>query len=624
VGEPKTEAQTGAQTERALIEDYALVGDLHTVALVSSRGSIDWLCLPRFDSGACFAALLGGEQNGHWQIAPTAEILRCTRSYRRETLVLDTELTTATGTVRITDCMPPRDACVDIVRLVEVLDGELELELRWTVRFDYGSVIPWIRHLGNGGPGSDDTDERLEAVAGPDALVLRGDVLPGPVDSTQVHAVTFTLRAGECRSWSMQWYTSIDERPGPVDVAAAVADTVTYWEQWSGRGSYTGMYRDAVRRSLLTLKALIYAPSGGIVAAPTTSLPEVLGGERNWDYRYCWLRDATLTLTALAGGGYLDEAAAWRDWLLRAIAGSPLNLQILYGVLGERQLPEWEASWLPGYGGSVPVRIGNAAAGQLQLDVFGEVMNALYLARVHGLAISELAWSLQRALLDRLGNIWHSADQGIWEVRGPARHFTHSRVMVWVAFDRAVRTVEEFGVDGPVQRWRELRDAVHTEVCEHAWNAEVGAFTQYYGGTELDAAVLLIPSVGFLPGDDPRVVSTVDKIGRNLRHGDVVERYSTSGSRGVDGLAGKEGAFLACSFWFVDALVLTGRPDEGRALFENLLSVANDVGLLAEEYDPVARRQLGNFPQAFSHLALVNSALLLADADLRRSRGAQG
>ncbi|UZJ24576.1 glycoside hydrolase family 15 protein [Rhodococcus antarcticus] len=598
------------QQEQSLIEDYALVGDLHTVALVSRRGSVDWLCLPRFDSGACFAALLGGEQHGHWQIAPTAEVLSCTRSYRGETLVLDTEMTTSTGTVRLTDAMPPRDVCVDLVRMVEVLDGEVELELRWTVRYDYGSVVPWVRHLGLHGPG-DDGDERIEAIAGPDAVVLRGSVLPAPVDSEQVHAVTFTLRAGERMSWSMQWFSSVDERPPAVDVAARIRDTLDFWEGWSAHGSYSGPYRDAVHRSLLTLKALTYAPSGGIVAAPTTSLPEVLGGERNWDYRYCWLRDATLTLTALAGDGYLEEAAAWREWLLRAIAGSPTNLQILYGVMGERQHPEWEATWLPGYGASSPVRIGNAAAGQLQLDVYGEVMEALYLARVKGLDDSELAWSLQRALIEHLAGIWQSEDQGIWEVRGPARHFTHSRVMVWVAFDRAVRTVEEFGVEGPVDRWREIRDAVHAEVCDQGWNSEVGAFTQYYGGTELDAAVLLIPSVGFLSGDDERVVSTVDAIGRSLRHGDVVDRYTTGETQGGDGLSGKEGAFLACSFWFVDALVLTGRADEGRAMFENLLLLANDVGLLAEEYDPVARRLLGNFPQAFSHLALVNSALLL-------------
>ena len=599
-----------AQLEQPRIEDYALVGDLHTVALVSRRGSIDWLCLPRFDSGACFAALLGGEQHGHWQIAPTAEVLSCARSYRGETLVLDTEMTTATGTVRITDAMPPRDESVDLVRLVEVLVGVVELELRWTVRYDYGSVIPWVRHLGLGGPGDDD-DERIEAVAGPDAVVLRGSVLPEPVDSKQVHAATITLRAGEQMSWSMQWYSSLAERPPAVDVAARIRDTLDFWQEWSARGSYAGPYQEIVHRSLITLKALTYAPSGGIVAAPTTSLPESLGGERNWDYRYCWLRDATLTLTALAGDGYLEEAVAWRDWLLRAIAGSPTNLQILYGVMGERQHPEWEASWLPGYRGSRPVRIGNAAAGQLQLDVFGEVMDALYLARVKGLDDSELAWSLQRALLDHLAGIWQDADHGIWEVRGPARPFTHSRVMVWVAFDRAVRTVEEFGVDGPVQRWRELRDAVHAQVCAQAWNPEVGAFTQYYGGRELDASALLIPSVGFLPGDDPRVVSTVDAIGRNLRHGDVVERYTTSDAQGGDGLSGKEGAFLACSFWFVDALVLTGRVEEGRAMFENLLALANDVGLLAEEYDPVAGHLLGNFPQAFSHLALVNSALRL-------------
>jgi GH15 family glucan-1,4-alpha-glucosidase len=594
------------------IEDYALIGDLHTAALVSKTGSIDWLCLPRFDSGACFAALLGDEQCGHWQLAPTGEVTGTRRSYRGETLVLDTEMSTATGTVRITDLMPLRDKSVDLVRLVECLDGEVEMELRWSVRYDYGHIIPWVRHHRG-------ADERLEAVAGPDAVVLRGSVLPKPVDGEAVHSAVFTVRPGNPLSWSMQWYLSIDATPHRIDVVARVARTLDFWNEWSAKGSYVGAYRDAVQRSLLTLKALTYEPSGGIVAAPTTSLPEVLGGERNWDYRYCWLRDATLTLSALVGGGYVNSAKQWRRWLLRAIAGAPDQLQILYGVLGERKIIEWEADWLPGYGGSVPVRVGNAAFSQLQLDVFGEVMDALYLARLRGVGSSGHAWALQRALMDHLATIWQTPDRGIWEVRGPARHFTHSRVMVWVAFDRAVRTAEQFGLDGPVQEWRDLRDQVHAEVCAEGWNAEVGAFTQYYGGTELDASVLLICSVGFLPGDDPRFCSTVDAIGAKLRHGDVVDRYSTSGDTCGDGLAGQEGAFLACAFWFVDALVLTGRRDEGEAMFERLLELRNDLGLLAEEYDTEAQRQLGNFPQAFSHLALVNSALLLEGAQARHS-----
>ncbi len=600
-----------ARIESARIEDYALIGDMHTAALVSNTGSIDWLCLPRFDSGACFAALLGDEQHGHWQLTPTGEVTGTRRSYRGETLVLDTEMTTATGTIRITDLMPLRDKSVNLLRIVECLDGEVEMELRWTVRYDYGNVVPWLRH-------HDGDDERLEAVAGPDAVVLRGDVLPRPVDD-QVHAAVFTVRPGRPMSWSMQWYLSTDPTPGPIDTEPRLAKTMDYWSKWSAKGSYDGAYREAVQRSLLTLKALSYEPSGGIIAAPTTSLPEAIGGERNWDYRYCWLRDATLTLSALTGGGYVNSAKAWRRWLLRAIAGSPENLQILYGVLGERRIMEWEADWLPGYEGSSPVRIGNAAFGQLQLDVFGEVMDALYLARRRGVNSSDRAWALQSALMEHLATIWQQPDRGIWEVRGPERHFTHSRVMVWVAFDRAVRTAEEFGLDGPVQKWRDLRDEVHAEVCAEGWNSELGTFTQYYGGTELDAAVLLIPSVGFLPGDDHRVRSTVDAIGAKLRHGDVVDRYSTSETAGGDGLSGKEGSFLACAFWFVDALVLTGRRDEGEAMFERLLLLRNDLGLLAEEYDPKAKRLLGNFPQAFSHLALVNSALLLEGAEARHS-----
>jgi len=600
-----------ARIESARIEDYALIGDMHTAALVSNTGSIDWLCLPRFDSGACFAALLGDEQHGHWRLTPTGEVTGTRRSYRGETLVLDTEMTTATGTIRITDLMPLRDKSVDLLRIVECLDGEVEMELRWTVRYDYGNVVPWLRH-------HDGDDERLEAVAGPDAVVLRGDVLPRPVDD-QVHAAVFTVRPGRPMSWSMQWYLSTDPTPGPIDTEPRLAKTMDYWSKWSAKGSYDGAYREAVQRSLLTLKALSYEPSGGIIAAPTTSLPEAIGGERNWDYRYCWLRDATLTLSALTGGGYVNSAKAWRRWLLRAIAGSPENLQILYGVLGERRIMEWEADWLPGYEGSSPVRIGNAAFGQLQLDVFGEVMDALYLARRRGVNSSDRAWALQSALMEHLATIWQQPDRGIWEVRGPERHFTHSRVMVWVAFDRAVRTAEEFGLDGPVQKWRDLRDEVHAEVCAEGWNAELGTFTQYYGGTELDAAVLLIPSVGFLPGDDHRVRSTVDAIDKKLRHGDVVDRYSTSETAGGDGLSGKEGSFLACAFWFVDALVLTGRRDEGETMFERLLLLRNDLGLLAEEYDPKAKRLLGNFPQAFSHLALVNSALLLEGAEARHS-----
>ena len=597
---------SAAPDERSWIEDYAMIGDLETVALVNRRGSIDWLCLPRVDSGACFAALVGDEQNGHWQITPTGEVLECRRSYRGDTMVLDTELRTATGTVRITDWMPPRDKTIDLYRCVECLDGEVELEMRYTLRFDYGVVVPWMnRH------GTDSGDPRLVATAGPDAVVLRGDILPKPLDSTAVHAATFTVRAGQTLTWSFQWFSSITDPPAAPDVADRLERTLDFWRDWSSRGTYDGPYEQAVVRSLLTLKALTHAESGGIVAAPTTSLPEVLGGERNWDYRYCWLRDSTLTLAALVGDGYLDEAVAWRRWLLRAIAGAPENMQIMYAVMGERRLVEWEADWLAGYAGSTPVRIGNGAYDQLQLDVFGEVMDALYLARRAGMGASDLSWSLQKALMRFLTTIWRKPDRGVWEVRGPERYFTHSRVMVWVAFDRAVKMVEEFGLDGPVEHWRELRDAVHEEVCRRGFNDDVGAFTQYYDGTEMDAAVLLIPTVGFLPGDDERVRRTVAAVERTLLRGDVVDRYTTSDDEGGDGLSGREGAFLACSFWYTDALLLTGRADEAKAHFERLLELRNDVGLLAEEYDPEAGRQLGNFPQAFSHLTLVNTALLL-------------
>ncbi|MEO6881283.1 MAG: glycoside hydrolase family 15 protein [Mycobacteriaceae bacterium] len=601
---------SAAPSTRSRIEDYAMIGDLETVALVNRRGSVDWLCLPRFDGGACFAALIGDEQNGHWQITPTAEVTSCERRYRGATMVLETEMTTATGTVRITDWMPPRDETIDLYRKVECLDGEVELEMRYTLRFDHGLVVPWMSRHGQENPAADG-DQRLVATAGPNAVALRGDVLPRPVDSTAVHAATFTVRPGKELTWSLQWFSSITDPPPAPDVAAQLERTLAFWDEWAGRGTYDGPYREAVQRSLLTLKALTFGPSGGIVAAPTTSLPEVLGGERNWDYRYCWLRDSTLTLGALVGDGYLDEAVAWRRWLLRAIAGSPENMQILYGVMGERHILEWEADWLAGYEGSTPVRIGNAAAGQVQLDVFGEVMEALYLARVAGMDGSKLAWSLQRSLVEHLSTIWQNKDRGIWEVRGPERYFTHSRVMVWVALDRSVKMVERFGVEGPVDQWRELRDQVHAEVCEKGFNPDLGSFTQYYGGTELDAALLLIPAVGFLPGDDERVLGTVTAIEKTLLRGDVVDRYTTAEGSGSDGLSGREGAFLACSFWYTDALLLTGRADEAREHFERLLTLCNDVGLLAEEYDPDAGRQLGNFPQAFSHLALVNTALLL-------------
>ncbi|MQA15403.1 MAG: glycoside hydrolase family 15 protein [Pseudonocardiaceae bacterium] len=589
-----------------LIEDYALLSDLRTAALVGLDGSVDWLCLPRFDAPSCFGRLLGDEHAGHWQIAPAAEATAVRRRYRDTSLVLETEFDAPGGTVRLVDAMPPEsDVGSDrpsLVRTVEGVSGEVELVLRWVVRFAYADAVPWVRRL----------DGAILAVAGPHGVVLRGDVLPERVPGQRAHEGRLTVREGDRLSWVMQWSGADEAPPPPLDAAAALRATEEYWREWASRLTYTGPHADVVRRSLTTLKGLTYAPTGGIVAAPTTSLPETLGGGRNWDYRYCWLRDATFTLLALDNFGCRSEAGAWRHWLVRAVAGDPADVQIMYGIAGERHLIEWEADSLPGYQGASPVRVGNGAYRQLQLDVYGEVMDALHLARERGLEPTEQAWALQRGMMAHLERIWQQPDKGLWEVRGPDRYFTHSRVMVWVAFDRAVRAAREFGLSGPVERWAELRDAVHAEVLVKGYSDEVGAFTQFYGGTELDASTLLIPAVGFLPGDDPRVLSTLDVIGRQLRHGDLVERYSThDGTSHVDGLAGREGAFLVCSFWYVDALTLAGRREEAEAMFARLTQLVNDVGLLAEEYDPVARRFTGNFPQAFSHVGLANSAALL-------------
>ncbi|WP_432096839.1 glycoside hydrolase family 15 protein [Streptomyces sp. bgisy100] len=585
------------------IEDYALIGDLQTAALVGRDGSMDWLCLPRFDSAACFAALLGDEDNGQWRVAPASGGTCTDRAYRGDTLVLDTFWETGTGTVKVTDFMPQRDRAPDVVRIIEGVSGSVEMRSEIRLRFDYGNIVPWMRR----------TNGHRIAIAGPDSVWLRSEPPVPTYGKDFATFAEFTVSAGERVAVVLTWHPSHEPQPRRIDPFAALESSVEDWEKWSARCSYDGPWRDAVMRSLITLKALTYAPSGGIVAAASTSLPEEIGGVRNWDYRFCWLRDSTLTLNALVSSGYLDEAAAWRDWLLRAVAGDPADLQIMYGLTGERRLTEFEVPWLPGYEASFPVRIGNAAVEQLQLDIYGEVLDSLFLSRERGLPQEEHSWNLQRALMDFLETQWREPDEGLWEVRGPRRHFVHSKVMAWVAADRAVRTLEQSPeLGGDVDRWRAMRDTVHREVCRHGYDADRNTFTQSYGSTELDAATLLIPQVGFLPPSDPRVVGTVDAVRRELDHGGFVRRYTPDH---VDGLPGDEGAFLACSFWLADALCATGRTKEARDLFEELLSLRNDVGLLAEEWDPAARRQLGNFPQAFSHVGLVNTALALSRSD---------
>ncbi|MER5829489.1 glycoside hydrolase family 15 protein [Streptomyces sp. NPDC002130] len=587
------------------IEDYALIGDEQTAALVGTDGSVDWLCLPRFDSAACFARLLGDEDNGFWRIAPVGAD-RCTRrAYRPDTLVLDTEWETGQGAVRVTDLMPQRDRAPDLVRVVEGLDGEVTLHSVLKLRFDYGSIVPWVRRA----------DGHRVAVAGPDSTWLRSEPeVTSWGEDFGTHA-EFTVKKGEKVAFVLTWHPSHEPRPPLVDPYDALRHSVEDWRAWVSHCRYDGPYRDAVVRSLITLKALTYAPTGGIVAAPTTSLPEEPGGVRNWDYRYCWLRDSTLTLNALLAVGYQEEAEAWRNWLLRAVAGDPADLQIMYGVAGERRLPEFELPWLSGFVGSAPVRIGNDAVKQLQLDVYGEVMDSLSLARESGLSAQPDVWALQTALMDFLRTNWRQPDEGLWEVRGGQRQFVHSKVMVWVAADRAVRTLEHHPeLDGDLDGWRTLRDEVHQEVCEKGYDPERNTFTQSYGSGELDAALLLIPRVGFLPPDDPRVIGTIDAVREELTHGGFLRRYSTADGE-VDGLPGGEGVFLVCSFWLADALYMTGRTKEARELFERLAGLANDVGLLSEEFDPVTGRHLGNFPQAFSHIGLVNTALALFGGD---------
>ncbi|MEU4497282.1 glycoside hydrolase family 15 protein [Streptomyces sp. NPDC023998] len=588
------------------IEDYALIGDLQTAGLVGKDGSIDWLCLPRFDSAACFAALLGNKENGHWTMAPKGAGLCTRRGYVGESLVLESVWETRTGTVKVIDFMPQRDAAPDVVRIVEGVSGSVEMRGTLRLRMDYGSVVPWMRR----------SDGQRVAVAGPDSVWLRSEPEVKTWGQQFSTVSSFTVGPGEKVAFVLTWHPSHQPRPTLVDPYEALESSLADWTEWSRSCCRTaGPYQEAVLRSLITLKGLTYAPTGGIVAAPTTSLPEELGGVRNWDYRYCWLRDSTLTLGALLAAGYHEEAEAWRDWLLRAVAGDPADLQIMYGLAGERRLPETELPWLSGYAGSAPVRTGNEAVTQLQLDVYGEVIDSLHVAREAGLPAEKHAWSIQLSLLGFLESKWREPDEGLWEVRGPRRHFVHSKVMAWVAADRAVRTLEACPeLSGDPARWRAMRDEVHREVCEKGYDPVRNTFTQSYGSAELDAATLLIPRVGFLPAEDPRVIGTVDAVQRELGTGGLVRRYSTEGMP-VDGMPGSEGAFLACSFWLADALRMTGRAKEARELFERLLALRNDVGLLAEEYDPVAGRQLGNFPQAFSHIALVNTALALGQEE---------
>jgi GH15 family glucan-1,4-alpha-glucosidase len=578
------------------IEDYALIGDTQTAGLVGRDGSIDWLCLPRFDSAACFAALLGSREHGHWRIAPTAEA-RTTRRYRGDTLVLETTFAAPEGTVRLVDCMPPRQRNPDVVRVVEGVSGRVSMQMDLVVRFDYGRSEPWVRA----------DDGRFRFVAGPDALVLDSRVHIH-CDGSRAGA-RFEVAAGDRVPFVLEWHASHDAPPDRLDAMESVHDSSAWWEEWVRPCAHDAGVRDAVVRSLVTLKALTYAPTGGIVAAASTSLPERLGGARNWDYRFCWLRDATFTLLALMSAGYQREARAWRDWLLRAVAGAPSEMQIMYGCAGERRLPELVLDWLPGYEGARPVRIGNAAVGQSQLDVFGEVMDLLHQARRVGIPPDEFSWRLQESLMEFLESHWTEPDEGIWEVRSDRRHFTHSKVMAWVAADRAIRAVERFGLSGDVDRWRRLREDIRRDVYEQGWDGARGTFTQYYGSRELDAALLMIPLVGFLPPDDFRVRGTLAAIERELCDDGFVYRY---GRETDDGLPPGEGAFLACTFWLADNLALAGRHVDARRTFERLLAIRNDVGLLAEQYDVAAQRQVGNFPQAFSHVALVNTARTLA------------
>jgi GH15 family glucan-1,4-alpha-glucosidase len=587
-----------ASQKRLSIENYALIGDCHTAALVGSDGSIDWLCFPRFDSGACFAALLGEAGHGRWLLAPSAKIKSVQRRYLDDSLILETEFRTQSGRVRVIDFMPVSDERWDVVRIVEGLSGTVAMRMELIVRFDYGSIVPWVRRV----------NDLLLLTAGPDTLELAASVKVAGRNMKTV--AEFSLRQGQRESFVLNYRPSHFPMRPSVDPSKSLKLTASHWHRWSARCRYRGGWRPAVLRSLITLKALTYKPTGGLVAAPTTSLPEKLGGVRNWDYRYCWLRDATFTLNTLLLAGYNEEAAAWREWLLRAIAGSPNDLQIVYGVTGVRRLDEIELPWLPGHKKSKPVRIGNAASTQFQLDVYGEVMDSLHLARAADLEPHPEAWNVQIALLEFLESHWQDPDQGLWEVRGPRRHFTHSKIMAWVAFDRAIKDAEKEKLHAPVARWRRVRDRIHAQVCQKGFNRADNTFVQSYETKFLDASLLLIPQVGFLSADDPRVLGTIAAIEKHLLVDGLLLRYSTRTR--VDALPVGEGTFLACSFWLADSYVLTGRRSEAEALFERLLALGNDVGLFAEEYDPRAKRMLGNFPQALTHMALVNTARLLS------------
>ncbi|WRZ96195.1 glycoside hydrolase family 15 protein [Streptomyces sp. NBC_01007] len=588
------------------IEDYALIGDMQTAALVCRDGTVDWLCLPRFDSHAIFAGLLGTEEHGFWRLGPAhaADAQPPTasrRRYRGDSLILESEWDTPRGTVRVTDFMPPRDGAPQLIRVVEGVTGRVPMRSALRMRFSYGRVVPWVhRHEG-----------RTVAVAGPDSVWFDTDCETYGKDLTTY--ADFTVAPGDRIAFTISWEPSHKQPPPLPEPEQSLEATEEFWRDWVDQCTYHGPYREAVVRSLITLKALTYAPTGGIVAAPTTSLPEEIGGVRNWDYRYTWLRDAAITLSSLLRTGYREEARAWREWLLRAVAGDPENLQIMYGIAGERELGEAELDWLPGYEGSAPVRVGNGAAHQLQLDVYGEVTEALHLAHMTGLSRNDYASLLQLKLIRYLENHWDQPDEGIWEVRGPRRHFVHSKVMAWVAVDRTIKLIESGDADGPLEKWREMRDDIHRDVCEKGYDKDRNTFTQSYGSKELDASLLLIPQMGFLPPDDKRVIGTIEAIQRELSTSDgFILRYPTSGENaGVDGLEGDEGAFLACSFWMADDLAMIGRVDEARKLFERLLALRNDLGLLAEEWDPRLQRQVGNFPQAFSHVPLIDTALRL-------------
>jgi GH15 family glucan-1,4-alpha-glucosidase len=581
------------------LEDYALIGDTHTAALVGRNGSIDWLCLPRFDSHACFAALLGDERHGRWMMAPSTPHCRINRRYRADTLILETEFETDEGAVRLVDFMPVEQPHPTVVRIVEGVRDAVRMRMELILRFDYGSIVPWVQR----------EDRRINAIAGPDAVTLST-----PVATHGEHLSTvadFFVRKGDRVPFVLMWHPSHERPPAAPDAASVASETAAWWHEWVSRCDIDGEWREAVVRSLITLKALTYAPTGGIIAAPTTSLPERLGGVRNWDYRYCWIRDATYTLYALLTAGYRIEAEAWRDWLIRVVAGDPEQLQIMYGVGGERRLTEYELSWLPGYEGSSPVRTGNDASRQLQLDVFGEVMDTLHQARRAGVNTEARGWHVQSNMAEYLESKWREPDEGIWEVRGPRRHFVHSKVMAWVAMDRMVQDIRTFKLPGDVERWERVRREIHREVCARGFDAERGTFTQYYGSRHVDASLLMIPLVGFLPADDRRVVGTVQAVERDLRRHGLVMRYSQDQDRNIDGLPPGEGMFLACSFWLADTYTLQGRREEAVALLRRLLKLRNDVGLLAEEYDPDAERLVGNFPQALSHLSLVNTVFSL-------------